>query len=68
MVTVDFNKLNIKKNYKILDIGCGSGRHTGACYCLKNITVIGIDLNINDCLFCLCGFLQSKCKLTNDKK
>ncbi|MCK5205642.1 MAG: SAM-dependent methyltransferase, partial [Desulfobacterales bacterium] len=32
MITVDFNRLNIKAGYRILDIGCGSGRHTCAAY------------------------------------
>jgi len=35
MVTVDFNRLAVKPGYKILDIGCGSGRHTSAAYRIR---------------------------------
>jgi ubiquinone/menaquinone biosynthesis C-methylase UbiE len=28
MITIDFNRLNIRPNDRILDIGCGEGRHT----------------------------------------
>jgi len=48
MITVNYNKLNIKPGYKILDMGCGSGRHTCGVYQLKNITAIGVDLDLND--------------------
>ena len=33
---------------RLLDIGCGSGRHTAAAYQLPLATVIGIDLNRSD--------------------
>jgi len=45
MITVDFNRLNIKAGYRILDIGCGSGRHTCAAYRFKNVVVIGADIS-----------------------
>ncbi|MEE9536392.1 MAG: class I SAM-dependent methyltransferase [Desulfobacterales bacterium] len=45
MITVDFNRLDIKAHYRILDIGCGSGRHTGAAYRFKNVVAIGADIN-----------------------
>ena len=48
MVTVDFDRLAVKPGFKILDIGCGSGRHTCAAYRCQNVTVIGVDLNIKD--------------------
>ena len=48
MVTVDFDRLSLKPGFKILDIGCGSGRHTSAAYQCRNASVIGADLNFDD--------------------
>ena len=48
MVTVEFDRLTVKPGFKILDIGCGSGRHTGAAYQCRNVTAIGVDLNFDD--------------------
>jgi ubiquinone/menaquinone biosynthesis C-methylase UbiE len=41
--TVKFKKLDIKSGDRILDIGCGSGRHTSAVYRFKNVVAIGAD-------------------------
>lgn len=48
MVTVEFKRLEVKPEFKILDIGCGSGRHTCAAYQCQNVTAIGADLNFDD--------------------
>jgi SAM-dependent methyltransferase len=45
MITVDFNRLDIKTGCRILDIGCGSGRHTCAAYGFKNTVTIGADVS-----------------------
>ncbi len=48
MVTVDFDRLAVRPGFKILDIGCGSGRHTCAAYQCRSATAIGVDLNFDD--------------------
>ena len=48
MVTVEFNRLIVKPEFKILDIGCGSGRHTCAAYQCQNVNVIGVDLKFDN--------------------
>lgn len=48
MITVDFKKFDLKPGYRILDIGCGTGRHTCAAYRLKKIITIGTDINFDN--------------------
>ena len=48
MITVDFSRLRVKPGGRILDIGCGSGRHTCEAYRLKDVRVTGADLNPRD--------------------
>ena len=48
MITVDFTYLKIKPGCRILDIGCGSGRHTAAVFDLNKSFVVGADPNQND--------------------
>lgn len=48
MITVDFSRLRIQPGDRILDIGCGSGRHTCAAYRLKGVRVTGADRNPQD--------------------
>lgn len=48
MITVDFQRLTIGSGSTILDIGCGSGRHTAAAYDLNKGLVVGADTNHGD--------------------
>lgn len=48
MITVDFSRLSVDPGDRILDIGCGCGRHTCAAYRLKGVRVTGADLNLDD--------------------
>ncbi|MCP3923988.1 MAG: class I SAM-dependent methyltransferase [Desulfobacterales bacterium] len=48
MITVDYKIVEIEDGYKILDIGCGSGRHTASLYDYKKVDVTGADLRHKD--------------------
>jgi ubiquinone/menaquinone biosynthesis C-methylase UbiE len=48
MITVDFSRLAVTPGDRILDIGCGSGRHTCAAYRLEGGRGTGADLNPDD--------------------
>ncbi|MBT8339835.1 MAG: methyltransferase domain-containing protein [Desulfatitalea sp.] len=48
MITVDFNRLPLWPGCRVLDIGCGSGRHTAAAYALDRAQVIGADADFQN--------------------
>jgi SAM-dependent methyltransferase len=48
MITIDFRRIDVKDGFRMLDMGCGSGRHVGAFYERYRATVIGADLNPAD--------------------
>ncbi|MCU0600418.1 MAG: methyltransferase domain-containing protein [Desulfobacterales bacterium] len=48
MVTVDFQKIQIRPGDRILDIGCGDGRHAGDLAQMDGLTIIASDRNIHD--------------------
>jgi len=48
LITIDIQRLGIRPGDRILDIGCGSGRHTGEAYRQSGVIVIGADLNYDD--------------------
>ncbi len=50
MITADFDRLTIARGDRILDIGCGTGRHTCGAFRLDGVVAIGADLNFTDVL------------------
>ena len=57
MLTVDFNAIGLKPGMRVLDAGCGSGRHLCEAFRRPGVEVAGADLNWVD----LCkakGFLS----------
>ncbi|MGC9324413.1 MAG: class I SAM-dependent methyltransferase [Desulfomonilia bacterium] len=50
MLTVDFTRLNLKPGARVLDAGCGAGRHLSEAFRYQGVHVIGIDMNRDDAL------------------
>lgn len=48
MITVDPRKLNLQPGQRVLDLGCGEGRHAIHLMISAQIDVVGIDLNPKD--------------------
>lgn len=48
MLTVDFDRLDLRPGARVLDVGCGSGRHTAAAYRLPDARVVGVDVALPD--------------------
>jgi SAM-dependent methyltransferase len=48
MITADLKRLALRPGQRLLDIGCGSGRHTSEAYRLSGITAVGADLDLDD--------------------
>lgn len=48
MKTVDFRHFQLNAGDKILDLGCGEGRHVISAYVEADVTAIGVDLCLRD--------------------
>ena len=46
--TIRFDHLRLKQGDRLLDLGCGEGRHAITAYMLHNIDAVGIDLSLTD--------------------
>jgi SAM-dependent methyltransferase len=46
--TVDFRHFQLNRGDKILDLGCGEGRHVISAYVEADVTAIGVDLCLRD--------------------
>ncbi|MBO0679857.1 class I SAM-dependent methyltransferase [Mycolicibacterium sp. S2-37] len=47
MLTVDFDRLRIGAGSKVIDVGCGAGRHTFEAY-RRGADVVGFDQSVSD--------------------
>ncbi|MBU2983968.1 class I SAM-dependent methyltransferase [Saccharophagus degradans] len=49
MLTIDFNRIQVKPGDTLLDLGCGEGRHTiGAYLSFPGAHIVGVDLSLKD--------------------
>lgn len=48
MLTIDFTYFPLQPGERVLDVGCGEGRHTINAYLHGDVTAVGVDLNIRD--------------------
>jgi ubiquinone/menaquinone biosynthesis C-methylase UbiE len=46
--TIDFDRIRLKENERILDLGCGEGRHAISAYMVQNLDAVGVDLSLKD--------------------
>ncbi len=56
MRTIDFTRLDLRDGLRILDLGCGQGRHIHGLYYAYAMTCIGLDLSHEDLLVTQKGF------------
>ena len=47
MLTVDFTRLGIRPGDRVLDLGCGAGRHAFECY-RRGARVVALDHSATD--------------------
>lgn len=48
MQTIDFTVLGVSQGDRVLDLGCGEGRHVIALACEPGVKAVGIDLGYQD--------------------
>ena len=66
METFNFNSLNLKKIKKVIDVGCGNGRHLKSLgFRLTDSEIVGIDQSVSEITKLNEEFSDSICKNGN---
>ena len=66
METFNFNSLNLKKIKKVIDVGCGNGRHLKSLgFKLTDAEIIGIDQSVPEIIKLNEEFTDRTCKNNN---
>ena len=50
MQTIQYKNFIFTPNQKLLDVGCGQGRHSFGAYMHTDIEVVGVDMGFQDVL------------------
>lgn len=48
LTTIDFSRFRLRPGDRVLDLGCGEGRHAITAYLEDQVTVVGLDLSMTD--------------------
>lgn len=48
LTTIDFSRLSLTAGERVLDLGCGEGRHAITAYLEDDIQAVGLDLSFGD--------------------
>ena len=46
--TIDFQKFALQPGDRVLDVGCGEGRHSISAYLTQDVHVVGLDISLTD--------------------
>ena len=46
--TIDFNRMRLTDGERLLDLGCGEGRHAISAYMFHELEAVGVDLSLKD--------------------
>lgn len=59
MQTIDLTLLGLKDGQRVLDLGCGTGRHVHAVYYGAQCEIVGLDLGFDDLVTARKGFEEA---------
>lgn len=48
LTTIDFTRFQLQPGDRVLDLGCGEGRHAITAYLDEQVQVVGLDLSLTD--------------------